>query len=241
MKTKFIAASALAGMCMFAATQASATVVTVTLTGTVDSQFFNSDWGINPFASVSNGDAYKAIYTFDTAQAPIFIAGPGVTTAYGGTSLGLGTFGHVDVTVSGLSYSLDGTYYGEIQATDPNLSQNVWQGNGMSGPDYNLIAVINNEQGIFPVDFTTPGTYDLTSTNSIGQIDVETVSGGSWITGGLLIIGLQSVTVADDTQTGGGSGTGVPEPASLSLFAAGLMGAPFFRRKKNNRPVSACA
>lgn len=238
MKTKFIAASALAGLCLVAS-QASATVVTVTLTGTVDSQFFLPTYGINPFASINRGDAYKAVYTFDTASAPGESSDPTYSAAFGGSQNALGTFGHVDVTVGDLAYSLDGTLYGRVQSFGTSMGQSVEDGTAWYGPDYSFVAVQNTEYGSFPTDFTAPGSYDLAY--SFGQIDVETQSSGQWVTGGLLDISLQHVTIADGTQTGGGGTTSAPEPATLSLLLAGLMGAPFFRRRGGKQHAMACA
>jgi hypothetical protein len=240
MKTTFIALSTVAAICL-ASSQASATVVTVTVTGAVNSTFYSSDWGTNPFSSINAGDPFKAVYTFDTAQAAVVANSIDASEAYGGASNGSGPFGHVDLTVGNQSYSFDGGYQGLIAVSlsnvPPYMQQSVISQNG-TATTFDYIGLYAIEYGTFPVDFATTGIYDFVSGDPwFAELDVESIVDGMISpTGstGLLEAQLQHVEISNGTPGGGGGGTDptpAPEPASLSLLAGGLMGAPFFRRR----------
>jgi len=214
MKTISMILGMLAGF--FFVSQASATIVTVTVTGTADRVY--DPFSLGTFSGIQIGDPFTAIYTFDTAQAGTSTVTAHSTSADGGSIDGYGPFGDVQAEVGSQNYSLEGSYVGVISSSSTQMEQYVDARDANEG--FYLLA---EEGGVFPINFDKAGIYtDFTS----GYMEVAYETDNQLTT---VDADLQRVTVSTNADSS------VPEATSLSLVAAGLMGMSGFMWRSSKR------
>ena len=223
--------AAIAAVAMMAANAASAAIVTVTIDGTVVEGFDN----FHTFGGGSlTGDAFQAVFTFDTSVPAFSASNSQVTFINGGSSEppsvspSLGA----SITINGDTATIAGGYYSEL-----------WEGHGTSslveqidtayddsvdvnGEDLSRITI--DSYGFLPetIDQPIAKTMLLNGRDvaSVGNVQILTENSG----------GLQNA-FADLVATSLTETVAVPEPASWALMLCGfgaLGGALRSRRKQ---------
>jgi opacity protein-like surface antigen len=223
------AAAAVTAAAMAAASAASAAIVTVTIDGTVAQGFDNfQTFGGGNLA----GDAFQAVFKFDTSAPAFSQSNSQVTFINGGSefpivSPSLGA----SITINGDTATIAGSYYGELWASrgggiteqmDTAYDDSV----GVNGEDLSKITI--DSFGLLPGTIDQPIAKTTLLGDSSGQVQILTSNAG----------GVQNafadLVATSLTETV----AGVPEPASWALMLCGFaaVGATLRARR---RPAAA--
>jgi PEP-CTERM motif len=205
-----LAAAALCGM----ASSASATIATITYTGTVATGA--DETGIfGQAATELGGDAFKLVYTLDTSKgnsAGGCSGGQCFQEDYGGSNFGVAPSMTAALTIKGVTVFFDGSLVSD------DFSRQNSNGSGLSQisqEDFGGIGLVRsnfingNGSNFFPLSLTTP--YSLSLIGSAEQATDFSISGASGTARGTFSPDHVSLSVP-----------GVPEPASWAMMLVGF-------------------
>lgn len=205
--------------------QASATVLVATFTGT-----FASGFDLTGLFGTSNanlaGKAYVARYVFDASKGVRNENLPTVDEIYGGSRYGYSSPVSASISVDGHTQSVAGTYYGDAQI-NPSYFNDLFYG----AEDYSSNIILSSLRRLNNGVFSTPAASLLSPLSTIpdfndGELTFTTYN---FDTSSYLIHtyadmhGVGTLTITEE----------VPEPASwiLMITGFGAMGAMLRRRR----------
>ncbi|HLH96841.1 MAG TPA: hypothetical protein VKW08_17155 [Xanthobacteraceae bacterium] len=167
------------GLTLFAAvTQASASIVDVTYTGTVELGFDS----VGAFGGVGSltGDTYKAVYVFNTSLGATFSSAHD-NYATGGTEFGSTSPAlKASLTINGHTLSITPSYDGEIHGLNTTTGfGEQYHYAAQNAPTYIYNSIINNT-GTLPASIAVPFSYTAVVGDSVNGgfvLDNSRVSG----------------------------------------------------------------
>lgn len=209
-------------------TEASATILTYTFTGTISSQVDS----LNLFGGNLVGQTYTDVETFDFGQMPVETMSAGVTFYEGGSSFGTPVFGTSTLTVGSFTETSTGTLDSEL-AINPNVSLVTQirpysyynEGNFASETDEHVeSAMVGNGM--------MPGT--IIPTFGFGSYGVE-AGGTAGTTSNLILVPTQLVISLSSGVSA------VPLPSSAPMFGLALvvLGAVGYSVKRKKEAAAA--
>jgi hypothetical protein len=211
-----------AGGMLILATAANADVVTITITGTLDS-FVGHDSidQLGMFGAVNanlDGDAFTIVSTLNNDIGHI-VTSPGDTRITGGTNVLYPTPSISNVvTVNGTSVTIDGSFIAAYElfqtGSISGLEDYVEDNNGTSIGQVMIDNLIVKTPAL-PGNFSTDFTYNLVPGDSCSGCEIEfdqiPTSGPELTTHGYLDVSSVSVSVS-----------GAPEPTTWAMFLLGF-------------------
>ena len=220
--------AAVATASMVVASAASASIVTVTIDGTVSSGFDTS--GVFGGGNLAN-DPFQAVYTFDTGVNAPSASSPSINFIFGGTSVpsaspSLGVF----ITINGDTTSIAGSYYGEIWASGyEQIDTANDNGTTANGYDNSKITIDSYSPGVLTgtINQSIPTTPLIDASGGLVEID-----NGNYATQ-VFQNSYAYLAPSSITET-----VAVPEPATWTMMLAGAVsfaGLALYRRRKQLR------